>query len=135
MNISPTFIPANARVRRKRRVIAPPAPPAPPALTLTGVDALTVIGAEIEMNLIFDVAGTDVLNDVSGADPAKWTARYQGQKYVGSILTNVAPDTLYLQMIPAGAEAGPDVLNYANAPSDVSDLLGRTLAAFAGFAL
>ena len=34
-----------------------------------------------------------------------------------------------------GAEAGADVLNYANAPSDVSDSLGRFLAAFAGFPL
>ena len=48
---------------------------------------------------------------------------------------NVAPDTLYVQMTPAGAEAGADVLNYANAPSDVSDSLGRFLAAFDGFPL
>ena len=87
------------------------------------------------MNLQFDVAGTDVLNDVSAADPAKWTARYQGQKYVGSILTNVVSDTLYLQMTPSGAEAGADVLSYANAPSDVSDSLGRFLAAFSDFPL
>ena len=39
----------------------------------------------------------------------------------------------YLQMTPAGAEAGADVLSYANAPSDVSDSLGRFLAAFAVF--
>jgi hypothetical protein len=45
----------------------------------------------------------------------------------------VAPDMFYLQMTPAGAEA--DVLSYANAPSDVSDSLGRFLAAFAGFPL
>ena len=62
-------------------------------------------------------------------------AQNQGQKYVGSILTNVAPDMLYLQMTPSGAEAGADVLNYANAPSDVSDSLGRFLAAFDGFPL
>jgi hypothetical protein len=55
---------------------------------------------------------------VSAADPAKWTARYQGQQYVGAVLANILPDTLYLSMSPAGAEAGPDLLNYANAPSD-----------------
>ena len=47
----------------------------------------------------------------------------------------VAPDMFYLQMTPVGAEAGADVLRYANAPSDVSDSLGRFLAAFAGFPL
>jgi hypothetical protein len=109
--------------------------PPPAALLLVSVDALAVIGPEIEMNLLFDVAPTDTLDDVSGADPTKWTARYQGQTYVGSFLTNVVADTLYLQMTPTGAAAGPDVLNYANAPSDVSDSTGRQLAAFAEFPL
>jgi hypothetical protein len=60
------------------------------------------------MNLIFNVegAGTDLLNDVSAADSTKWTARYQGTRYVGAILTNVAPDTLYLQMTPTAPRRG-----------------------------
>jgi hypothetical protein len=130
------------RPRRRRRdrslkTLAPHGspPPAPAGLTLVAVDALVVIGPEIEMNLLFDVSGTNLLNDVSTADPTKWTARYQGQKYLGTILQNVAPDTLYLQMAPAGAEAGTDVLAYSNAPSDVSDTQGRFLAAFVGFPL
>src|SRR5688572_28777628 len=132
----PLLPPILLRVRRRRRrTRGEPGqiPPPPAGLTLVSVDALTVLGPEIEMNLVFDVAGTDLLNDVSAADPAQWTARYQGQTYVGAILTNVAPDTLYLQMTPTGTEAGTDVLSYANAPSDVSDSLGRFLAAFAGF--
>jgi hypothetical protein len=126
-----------ARRKRRNRDFRPRHNPAPPpaALTLLAVDALADIGAEIEMNLLFDVAAGEVLNDVSAADPTKWTARYQGEKYVGAILLNVAPDTLYLQMPPAGAEAGADVLSYANAPSDVSDSLGRFLAAFSDFPL
>jgi len=71
----------------------------------------------------------------SAADPAKWTARYQGEKYVGALVLNARLDALYMQMTPAGAEAGPDVLSYANAPSDISDSLGRQLAAFQGFPL
>jgi hypothetical protein len=121
--------------RRRGRANIPAASPAPAALALVSVDALSVIGPELEMNLVFNVGGTDAMADVSAADPAKWTARYQGQKYVGAILVNVAPDTLYLQMTPAGAEAGADVLSYANAPSDVSDSLGRFLAAFSDFPL
>ena len=94
-----------------------------------------VVGADLEMNLIFNVSGADTLNDVSGADPAKWSARYQGQRYVGSLLSNVLPDTLFIGLSPTGAEAGADELSYANAPSDISDTLGRFLAAFAGFVL
>jgi hypothetical protein len=134
MKTPPLFDLAKVRHRRKRRAVGSPPPPPPPAgLTLLAVDALVVIGPELEMNLVFDVTGADVLNDVSAADPTKWTARYQGEKYVGSILGNVVADTLYLQMTPAGAEAGPDVLSYANAPSDVGDSAGRQLAAFSGF--
>ena len=134
MDLTPEFIPLKARVHRKRRAPTAAAPPAA-GLTLVSVDSLAVIGSDIEMNLLFDVTGADTLNDVSAADPTKWTARYQGQKYVGAILVNVTADTLYLQMTPAGAEAGADVLNYANAPSDVADSAGRFLAAFGGFPL
>ena len=123
------------RRRRRRRNEAAATPPPPAGLALVAIEGLAIIGPELEMNLQFDVAGTDLLNDVSAADPAKWTARYQGQTFVGSILQNIAPDMLYLQMQPAGAQAGPDVLNYANAPSDVSDSLGRQLAAFVAFPL
>ena len=129
----PIQFPRRPRGRRGKQ----PPPPPPPALSLVRVEYLSVIGADLEMNLIFNVdeiAG-DFLADVSAADPAKWSARYQGQKYVGAVLSNVLPDTLYLSMASSGAEAGADVLNYANAPSDVSDSLGRFLAAFAGFPL
>jgi hypothetical protein len=132
MKTPPLFDLAKVRHRRKRRAVGSP-PPTPAGLTLLAVDALVVIGPELEMNLVFDVTGADMLDDVSAADPTKWTARYQGISYVGSILTNVVADTLYLQMTPAGADAGPDVLSYANAPSDVADSAGRQLAAFTGF--
>ena len=127
------LLPITPPFRRRRGRSKPAQQGGPAALGLVSVDSLSVIGPEIEMNLIFNVSGAETLNDVSAADPTKWTARYQGQKYVGSILQNIAPDMLYLQMTPAGAEAGADVLNYANAPSDVSDSLGRFLAALAEF--
>ena len=38
-------------------------------------------------------------------------------------------------MTVVGAEAGANVLNYSNAPSDIGDSLGRMLGAFAGFPL
>ena len=107
----------------------------PAALALLGVEYLTVIGADLEMNLIFNLTGADMLNDVSAADPAKWTARIRAFRYVGAVLSNVLPDTLYVSLTSRGAEAGADVLGYANVPSDIADSLGRFLAAFAGFPL
>ena len=123
------------RKPRPRREAPPPPPPAPAALTLLAVEDLAVIGpgGEIEMNLKFDATPAAPLNSVAGADPAKWSARYQGQRYVGILVGDVVFDTIYLQMTPTGAEAGADELSYSNAPSDVSDFLGRFLAALSGF--
>ena len=89
-------------------------------------------GENLEMNVRLDATEAFPLNVPVGADPAKWTARYQGQAYVGNTIALGDYDFLYLQLTPAGAEAGADVLNYANAPSDVSDSVGRFLAAFSG---
>jgi len=106
--------PRRRRCRRDRslKTLAPhggPPPPPPPAgLTFLGVEALSVSGpgGEIEMNLKFDATPEAPLAGVAGADRAKWSARYQGTKYVGSLIGDVVFDTLYLQMTPAGAEAG-----------------------------
>jgi hypothetical protein len=133
MDPSPPFIPRKPRVHRKRHRVAGDPPPA--ALAVIGVTAISVIGPELEMNVVFNATPSDPLNDPSAADPTKWTARYQGQKYVGSLIGAVDFETMYLQLTPSGAEAGPDVLSYANAPSDIADSLGRQLAAFAGFPL
>jgi hypothetical protein len=119
------LVPVSPKHRRRRRLPRETAALTTPALALTGIDAFSVIAPDIEMNLLFNVTGADLLADVSAADPAKWTARFAGTRYVGTFLVNVAPDILYLQMSPAGAEA----LAYSNAPSDVSDSLGRFLAA------
>jgi hypothetical protein len=113
----------------------PPAPPPPVALAVVGAEVLPFVGPELEVNVTFNTSGSDPINDPFAADPNKWTARYLGQKYVGSLIAQVDFETLYLQLSPAGAEVGPDVISYSNAPSDVSDSLGRQLAAFEGFAL
>jgi hypothetical protein len=129
------LIPVPSKFSRRRRRRNNTDTVAAPALAVVGVNDVSVIGPELEMNVLFNTTGSEPLNDPSAADPAKWTARYQGQKYVGSLIGAVDFEFLYLQLSPAGPEAGPDVLSYANAPSDISDALGRQLAAFAGFAL
>jgi hypothetical protein len=79
----------------------------------------------------FDVTAEQPLAaGVGGADPAKWTVRFDGVRYGAYALSVAAFDTIHLDFIPLESEDGPDVLNYSNAPSDVSDTLGRQLAAF-----
>ena len=120
--------------RRRGRVKTPAVAPAPPAaLVVVGVFGVGFAGDNLEMNVRFDATEEFPMNVPAAADPAKWTARYQGQAYVGNTIALGDYDFLYLQLTPAGAEAGADVLNYANAPSDVSDSVGRFLAAFSGF--
>jgi hypothetical protein len=94
---------------------------------------VSVFAGQLQMNVLFNTTAENPINDPSAADPAKWTARYGGQKYTGVLLAPVIEDQIYLLLDPAGAEAGADVLSYANAPSDISDFLGRFLAAFSGF--
>ena len=129
------LVPVPPRYRRRRRARRANDATAAPALAVVGVTGLSVIGpgGEIEMNVVFNTTFADPINDPAAADPTKWSARYQGQKYVGSLIAGVDGETIYLQMTPTGAEAGPDVLSYANAPSDIFDALGRQLAAFDEF--
>ena len=96
---------------------------------------LPFVGPELEVNVTFNTSGSEPIDDPLTADPSKWTARYLGQKYVGSLIAQVDFEILYLQLSPAGAEAGPDAISYSNAPSDIADSLGRQLAAFGGFPL
>ena len=132
MRTPPTFIPAKARVRRKRRAVRLAAPP---ALTVAGVDGVSIFAGQLQMNVLFNTTSENPINDPSAADPAKWTARFGGTKYIGVLLAPVVEDSIFVLMDPAGAEAGADVLNYSNAPSDISDTLGRFLAAFSGLPL
>ena len=132
------MIPFARRKRRNRdfrRRRAVPVPPPPPALSVVAVDGIAVVGADLEMNVIFDVTPENPLADVSGAEANKWSARYQGTRYAGGIVAGILFDTLFLQLTAVGPESGADELSYANAPSDIADTLGRQLAAFSGFAL
>ena len=103
------------------------------ALALVSVEVEQFDGADGFVRLVFNATAGDPLNDASAADPAKWTARYDGVTYEGFALANDTFNTLTLHLLGGPAEAGPDVLNYSNAPSDVSDAQGRQLAAFEGF--
>jgi hypothetical protein len=50
-------------------------------------------------------------------------------------LANDTFNSLTLHLLGGPPEAGPDVINYSNAPSDVADAMGRQLGAFVAFPL
>jgi hypothetical protein len=88
-----------------------------------------------EVRLVFNTTAEAPLASVDAADPTKWTCRFDGVSYGGSALVNFNDTTLSVLFGVIGPQAGADVINYANDPSDISDTLGRQLAAFAGFEL
>jgi hypothetical protein len=93
--------------RRRGRAKAPARTPAPPApLAVIGVNSVSVLGPEIEMNVVFNSTPQDPLNDPSAADATKWTARYQGQKYVGSLIGAVDFEALYRNCRPSARKRG-----------------------------
>jgi hypothetical protein len=67
---------------------------------------------------------------VSGADASKWSVRLNGLLYVAQTISAVDFDRLHLFLPVVGENAGADQISYSNAPSDISDTLGRGLSAF-----
>jgi hypothetical protein len=84
---------------------------------------------------VFNTTEENPLSDISAADPAKWNARYAGVRYVGNSLMNYGFNLIYVVMGAPSDDAGANEVNYTNAPSDISDALGRQLPAFSGFPL
>jgi hypothetical protein len=108
---------------------------APGALAVVGYAGFSVPGSNLDVHFLFNTSEEYPLMDASAADPTKWTARYAGQRYQGSNIVPIAADELLVVYAPQGAEAGPNVTNYAADPSDIADVLQRYLAAFADRAL
>jgi len=133
MTTPTSFIPVKHRVRRKRRADDSSSTPPPLALGLTAVANPVFDGTDGACDLVFNTSAGEPLASVVGADAGKWTVRFDGVLYLGQDLSNVSFDTLHLVLQVVDAEAGADVVNYTNAPSDVSDALARQLGAFAGF--
>ena len=129
----PPIIPARAPRRRSRRRSGIAAPAA--ALTVQSAAVVELDGDILRVNVVFDTTAAEPLAGVGAAAPVKWTARYDGLGFGGILITLLTVDTLQITLSSTEAEPGPDVLSYANAPSDIADSLGRQLAAFDGFPL
>jgi hypothetical protein len=126
-----------APYRPRRHASRSPKAPALPPLEVLEVSDVTYdpeLGL-LYLAVVFNTTAQAPLNDPSAASAAKWNARYQGKRYQGLSLSPIDATRQQIEMAPGAADAGPDELNYTNAPSDIADLLGRQLAAFSGLPL
>ena len=108
-------------------------PPGP--LNLIAATNFSFDGASGESDFEFDTTAEAPLLDAGGASAAKWSVRFEGTRYVGVTIAKTGYNVLHVTFTATGPEAGIDVCGYTNAPSDISDALGRQLAAFADFPL
>ena len=129
--VVPTY---RTRRGRSRPTRVPPTPP-PAGLVVSGVVVQFFDGADGSVRVQFNTTPDDPLVDNPFADAGKWTARYDGVLYGGSFLMLAEYNEWQLNLTAIGGQVGANVIGYSNAPSDISDALGRELAAFSGFAL
>ena len=120
---------------RKGQPKAKAAKTAPPAgLMLVDTTGPSEVGSQdIEIGLLFDVTEEAPLASVVGADPTKWWARWNQRRYRGYSIVNSDFNLLLVQLSPELDEDGEQIVAYDNNPSDVADVLGRNLSAFADF--
>jgi hypothetical protein len=104
-------------------------------LAVVSVADISYGGDVLNFVVLFNTTPAFPISDASGADAAKWTARYAGSRFIGVSLLNVDYNAVEVGLSLTEAEAGADEFGYSNAPSDISDALGRQLAAFGGFPL
>ena len=133
--LTPTPIPFRKRRSQKLRPWNPPPPPPPAALAVVEVIDLNYGGDVLSFTVVFNTTAAQPLVDPIGAEPSKWTARYSGALFEASSLLLVQYDRIEVGMEVMSGQAGANVLNYSNAPSDIGDTLGRMLSAFGDYPL
>jgi hypothetical protein len=104
------------------------------ALAVVGVENVVYDDPVLSLTLIFNTtAGEPLVADV--LDPAKWSGVWQGGAMAGNAAEVIAFDRVTVLLEGAAGPGGASSVSYSNAPSDVVDTLGRTLAAFSGLPL
>ena len=130
------FKTARRRVHRRRRsAVVTPAPPPPLALMMIAATDVSGGPDDLWFTAVFNTSAAAPLASVDAADASKWNARFEGQRFEGTLLTRMSDSTIFVEMVVVGPDSGANEVNYTNAPSDIADVLGRHLAAFAGFPL
>jgi hypothetical protein len=105
------------------------------ALTMIATKDLSGGEDDLTFTAVFNTTQAVPLASIDASDALKWTARYNGSRFEGNTLTLLSPTSILVEMALVEGEAGPNEVSYAAAPSDIADVLGRKLAAFAGFPL
>jgi hypothetical protein len=122
-----TLQPPAFRPRRRRGARA--------ELLLVGFNGIEATAGDLSVHVLFNTTGERPLQSVAAADPSKWTARWANEHYLGNGVYPVAYNELMIVLSTTGTNTGPNEITYAAGPSDIADVLGRYLAAFAGRAL
>jgi hypothetical protein len=128
----PEFIPIKRRAHRRRRGAS--TSPAPATLEVVGVENVFYDEPVLTFTVVFNTTADAPL--VEGVlDPEKWSGVYQGGEMTGLTADYAGFDRILVSLQGAAGAGGASSVSYANDPSDVSDSLGRQLAAFDAFPL
>ena len=122
-----TFFPAARRVRRQRGALIA----TQQGLRVVGVVDVGPYDDGLVATVVLETTEDQPLEPPGDASPDKWNAVWDGNLYLGVALDRTAYDRLRVRFAMIEPAAGEDVIHYTNAPSDISDVNGRMLAAFA----
>ena len=106
----------------------------PAALEVIGVEAVGYDEPVLSFTLVFNTTAEEPLV-ADPLDPAKWSGAWQGGGMAPLTAEVVAFDRIAITLQGTAGPAGTSSVSYAAGPSDVSDTLGRQLAAFEEFPL
>jgi hypothetical protein len=121
------FIPKRKRAKN--------ATPTPTPLQVVGVENVNYDEPVLSFTLVFNTTAEEPLV-ADALDAAKWSAVYQGGGGFFCESASVgAFDRVDLMFSGTPGPGGASTVSYSNDPSDVSDSLGRQLAAFEGLPL
>lgn len=121
------FFPARRRRHRRRAWFFPAGAG---TLVVTGVAVDSYAGNALQVSVTVNTTEADPLVFDDSPDPAKWTARYDGKRFNGVIVSSPAYDRLVVSLLEAEADPGSAEIQYSADPSDIHDASGRELGAF-----
>jgi hypothetical protein len=129
------LLPAPPLYPRKRKPKAKaPVRVAPVGLQVIGVENVSYDEPVLTFTVVFNTTEDAPLVEAV-LDPNKWSGTYQGGGFGGLSADYAGFDRILVSLQGTAGADGASTVSYANDPSDVSDSLGRQLAAFDGFPL
>jgi len=83
----------------------------------------------LEIVVQFNTTPANPLGNLSATNPAKWSARWDGQRWSGVEIHSLTYQTVRFIFNSAVPQAGANEVAYTNAPSDFTDSQGHLLPA------